>query len=307
MSPTSPDLWGATRMEGRKETTQQAEAERQQVAGNWWSEPEKRLKVWATILVTLTIVFFALSAQSPEGQQWMAKVRLVWQERERARQFQKALANDPPVGTSLERLGLDHSPLATRHSLPLLVVVFGGCEGCGAQRLREWAEVLSNWETWRKHLKGVLVIQDKEEKVQEAVKRNGWEVTVIADEGGKIGKKLNAFFTPRAYGFEGGRLVWVQKRASIGVVEVLESFLGQVKGNEKAKELVNAWSAEMREKVWGKEMAELTKGMVDLPYSPSTQRTQSLSRKLFARLMRNNLSIWHQTCMLVWLAGRCSL
>ena len=31
----------------------------------------------------------------------------------------------------------------------------------------------------------------------------------LADEDGKIGRTLNAFFTPRAYGFEGGKLVWV--------------------------------------------------------------------------------------------------
>ena len=77
--------------------------------------------------------------------------------------------------------------------------------------LKEWADVLGGWGTWRKHLRSVLVVQDKEGKVREGVARNGWKVTVIADEDGKIGRTLNAFFTPRAYGFEGGKLVWVQK------------------------------------------------------------------------------------------------
>ena len=38
----------------------------------------------------------------------------------------------------------------------------------------------------------------------------------------------------------------------MGVVEVLEEFLGKVKGSEKAKELINEWSKEMREKFWDK-------------------------------------------------------
>ena len=68
---------------------------------------------------------------------------------------------------------------------------------------REKAEVLGGWGTWRKHLRSGLGVQDKEGKVREGVARNGWKVTVIADEDGKIGRTLNAFFTPRAYGVEG--------------------------------------------------------------------------------------------------------
>jgi hypothetical protein len=241
-------------MEEEKETAWQTEVRGQPTVTGWRDAPEKRLRVWAAILVGLTAILFILSAQSPEGQQWMVKVRLFWQwqERERVRQFQKALANDPPTGTPLGHLGLNHSLFALHPSLPLLVVVFGNCEGCGAQRLREWAEVLGNWETWRKHLRSVLVVQDKEGKVREVVARNGWKVTVIADEDGKIGRTLNAFFTPRAYGFEGGKLVWVQKEAGMGVAKVLESFLGRIKGEGEAKGLLNAWAAEMREKACGK-------------------------------------------------------
>jgi len=213
---------------------------------------EKRLRLEIATLVALTALFGFLSVQSPEGQQWMARVRHLWQERERARAFQRALTNDPPIGIPLERLGLTSSLFVPSRSLPLLVVVFGSCEGCGAQRLREWAEVLGGWETWRKHLRGVLVVQDKERKVREVVARNGWKVTVIADEDGRIGRTLNAFFTPRAYGFEGGKLVWVQREAGMGVTKVLESFLGRIKGEGEAKGLLNAWAAEMREKAWGK-------------------------------------------------------
>ena len=38
----------------------------------------------------------------------------------------------------------------------------------------------------------------------------------------------------------------------MGIVEVLEDFLGKVKGSERAKELMNEWSKEMREKFWSK-------------------------------------------------------
>jgi len=103
---------------------------------------EKRLRVEVATLVALMALFGFLSIQSPEGQQWRARVRHLWQERERARAFQQALTNDPPIGTPLERLGLPSLPFVPSRSLPFLVVVFGGCEGCGAQRLKEWAEVL---------------------------------------------------------------------------------------------------------------------------------------------------------------------
>ena len=83
---------------------------------------------------------------------------------------------------------------------------------------------------------------------------------MIADEDGETSKRLNAFFSPRAYGFYEGKLVWVQKRVGMGVVEVLEEFLDKVKGSERAKELMNEWSKEMRERLWGKAAVVEQKG-----------------------------------------------
>ena len=83
---------------------------------------------------------------------------------------------------------------------------------------------------------------------------------VIADEDGEISKRLNAFFSPRAYGFSEGKLVWVQRRVGMGIVEVLEDFLDKVKGSERAKELVNEWSKETRERAWGKAAVAEPKG-----------------------------------------------
>jgi hypothetical protein len=68
------------------------------------------------------------------------------------------------------------------------------------------------------------------------------------------------FFVPRAYGFEGGKLVWVQREGNLGEVEILERFFEAVRGREKAWLLINAWSREMREKAWGKSLISLEKG-----------------------------------------------
>jgi len=46
----------------------------------------------------------------------------------------------------------------------------------------------------------------------------------------------------------------------MGAVEVLEEFLGKVKGSERAKELMNEWSKEMRERLWGKAAVVEQKG-----------------------------------------------
>ncbi len=119
----------------------------------------------------------------------------------------------------------------------------------------------SGWETWQKELIGVLVFQEKAEKVKEAARKGKWKVAAIADEGGKIAKVLNVVFTPRAYGFVDGKLVWLQKGPDIyfGVVSVLRSFLKVAKGEARAEKLLNAWSAEMREKAWGKGASDLVR------------------------------------------------
>jgi hypothetical protein len=236
--------------------------------GSWLAQPEKRLRFLVATLIALTFVFVSLSINSPEGQTVLSVWRSYRQEMENRKRFLQALSSDPVIGTSIEKLGLNHLLFATHHSLPhsspihhspfasFLVIVFGGCEGCGAQRLKEWAEALGNWKVWEKEFKGILVVRDEKAKVKEVWERNGWKALVIADEGGEISKRLNAFFSPRAYGFSEGKLVWVQRRVGMGIVEVLEDFLGKVKGSERAKELMNEWSKEMREKFWSKAVVE---------------------------------------------------
>jgi hypothetical protein len=95
-------------------------------------------------------------------------------------------------------------------------------------------------------MKGVLVVQRGTEKLGDAK-----GVVLIKDESGEIARRLNAFFLPRAYGFVDGKLVWLQRQPDLGLTGTLMDFLEAVKGEERATAILNAWSAEMREKAWG--------------------------------------------------------
>jgi len=173
--------------------------------------------------------------------------------------YKEAVTNDPPVGFPIERLGTSVASEISSPSRPILVIVFGGCEGCGESVVREWAKLLS-WQTWQKELTVILVFREQAEKVREVAMKGGWQVKAVADESSQIARTLNAFFVPRAYSFVDGKLVWLQKEPKQSVVETLESFLKAVKGEDAARKVMDAWVHEMREKAWGKEMAELAKG-----------------------------------------------
>ncbi len=109
------------------------------------------------------------------------------------------------------------------------------------------------WNTWRNQLKVVLIIRDDPSKINLLFEKNLSalnNVSVITDTSGKLSKSLNAFFIPRAYGFAKGKLVWLQKDPTMSVVSILQHFLEKLQGKEKARALINAWSAEMRQKLW---------------------------------------------------------
>ncbi len=209
--------------------------------------PEYRLSALLTLLLALLAVFLFLLRTTPDGQRWLALWHAQYYAHNAQKQLQQALAKDPPIGFPLSKLGLSVSPSLSSSSLPLLIVVFGSCEGCGAGMIEEWAR-LGDWETVRKEVTLLLVFQEKAEKVREAARKGKWQVAAVADEEGKVAQALNAFFVPRSYGFVEGKLVWKQKAPNVSVVKVLEEFLTVVKGAEKAKAVLNAWSAEMREK-----------------------------------------------------------
>lgn len=217
-----------------------------------------RLLLYLTLILLaecwLTLRFLR---QDPQFIRWFAYWQSKWTMKQSQIQFQEAIKNDPPLGLELGKVGLSDF-VGNEPDKAILLIVFGGCEGCSARVVQGWAGTLGSWETWKKaKVEGVLVFQENEEAVRKAAREGKWKVKTIADEKGQISKQLNAFFLPRAYGFIGGRLVWIQKEPNQGIVETLESFLKVAKGEKKAVELLNAWSAEMRERAWGKEVSKL--------------------------------------------------
>jgi len=216
----------------------------QKIAG-WmrWLVAGRMLSLLLALFVCLSGFSLWLLPNSPEGRRWLAMWQARREEALNQRRFQDALAKDPPLGFPLKETGIAVNP---KRSLPILVVVLGRCEGCQERVALEWMSTLSQWVTLRKAMKGVLVLQGGTEKLGDAK-----GVVLIKDERGEIAWKLNAFFLPRAYGFVDGKLVWFQRQPHLGLTETLIEFLKAVKGEEKAKVIINAWSAEMREKAWG--------------------------------------------------------
>jgi len=204
---------------------------------------KQRLSLLLVVFVSLSGFSLWLLLNSPEGRRWLAMWQARREEALNQRRFQDALAKDPPLGFPLKETGIAVNP---ERSLPILVVVLGRCEGCQERVALEWASTLSQWVTLRKAMKGVLVVQGGMEKLGDVK-----GVVLIEDESGEIARKLNAFFLPRAYGFVDGKLVWLQRQPDLGLTGTLMDFLKAVKGEEKAKAILNAWSAEMREKAWG--------------------------------------------------------
>ena len=208
---------------------------------------KQRLNLLITLFLTLCAVFLWLLRTTPEGQRWLAS----WQARRNAalsqKRFHEALKNDPYLGFPLEKVGIEN---LAEDELPILVVVLSRCEWCNENVVYDWAE-MGKWETLRKEVRFVLVLQEGLKKVEE-IGEKAKGVSLVADERGEIIRRLNAFFVPRAYGFEGRKLVWIQREVNLDKIRVLERFFELVKGRDEAQSLINEWSREMREKRWGK-------------------------------------------------------
>ncbi len=125
----------------------------------------------------------------------------IWRER---------LKNDPPLGAEVTEL----KGLRGRR----LVVVVERCTDCVAQTLKDWAEAAK--EAQLPSL--ILVTGDKIEDAQRVLDRWRIEAELVSDPKGEIAKKLNAFFTPRAYAFEDSRLVWKQEQWRTGFKKLLK-------------------------------------------------------------------------------------
>jgi|GEM_PF-587795 len=211
------------------------------------------------IPIVLAVLLVSFVQNTPEGQRWFD----YWKSRWKATQFVHALQQDPPLGmnlSSLPQLRPINGISLPDMRKPLLIVVLQECEGCSVSLARVWAELMSA-TTWRKICGIMLVIQEEETKVKTVAVKSGWKIPVIADEEGRVAKALNAFFTPRAYGFEGGKLVWVQKEPHMSALEVLSSFLKVFMEKQKVESLLNAYSHELRERTWGKSAAAMVWGV----------------------------------------------
>lgn len=63
--------------------------------------------------------------------------------------------------------------------------------------------------------KMVLVTRDPVKEAKRVLHQWQIEAEIVTDPEGTIAQKLNAFFTPRVYAFEDGRLVWKQEPETV--------------------------------------------------------------------------------------------
>lgn len=73
----------------------------------------------------------------------------------------------------------------------------------------------------------VLITGDPKEQALQVLKRWQIEADTVTDSKREIGQKLRAFFTPRLYVFEGGRLIWKQDKIRVNPDEVIKEVIGQ--------------------------------------------------------------------------------
>lgn len=174
------------------------------------------MKIWEGILTVIVVLLLLANL-------WMLGRNLGLSLSPRPKSFletvmeetwKKHLKEDPPLGTKVEEL---KSFKGKR-----LVIVIERCTDCVAEALKSWSEAVK-----RAGLpKMVLVTGDRPEQAKQVLDRWKIESDVVTDLKGEIAKKLHAFFTPRAYVFEDGRLIWKQDRLQVMPDEVF-SEVGQ--------------------------------------------------------------------------------
>ncbi|MDW8028186.1 MAG: redoxin domain-containing protein [Armatimonadota bacterium] len=127
--------------------------------------------------------------------------------------WKKHLKEDPPLGTEISEL----KPFKGKR----VVIVIERCTDCVAQSLRAWSEAIK-----REGLpKLVLVTGDSEEQAKQVIEKWKIDAEIVSDKKGKIAKKLHAFFTPRAYAFENGRLIWKQEELGLKPLEMIREVM----------------------------------------------------------------------------------
>jgi len=125
------------------------------------------------------------------------------------------LKSDPPLGIEMASL----KAFKGRR----VVIVTERCTDCIAGTLKRWAEVVKG----ARLPKLVLVTGDPKEQAQQVLKRWQIEANIVTDPKGVITQKLNAFFMPRIYVFDEGRLIWKQDKKIVDAKEVINRVMGR--------------------------------------------------------------------------------
>jgi hypothetical protein len=112
-------------------------------------------------------------------------------------------------------------------------------------------------QRWSDQVKGVIVAAEGEGVLRKLWEEREWKVAYVADGKGEILRALNAWFLPRAYGFNPkGELVWRQESPEGSDLEAIRAVVEAVRGKEYAQKVFDrppAWKDAWKEKKAGEE------------------------------------------------------
>lgn len=213
-----------------------------------------RESILLTVFISISIVFFLVLLHTSQVQRFINARRVSYYRKVAEAMEWKFLndvrEHDPPIGTPLEHFGNFH--LINGHlnpDLPLLLIMFDSCEGCGTKSIEIWQNIVQT-RSWRNLFQVMAIFQDKVNFVREAMENHKWQLPIAADPDRRLAQALNAVFTPRAYGFVEGKLMWVQKDPTEGEMAILKNFAEVVMGRDKTDKIMDQWSNELREMAW---------------------------------------------------------
>ncbi len=124
-------------------------------------------------------------------------------ERMREEAWKELLQRDPPLGTEVAELKVFKGKR--------VVIVVDRCTDCGVRALKSWAEAVKGAGLPPR----VLVTSERPEQVRQLLDRWQVDAEVLPDPKATIARKLHAFFTPRAYVVEDGRLTDKQDKFKV--------------------------------------------------------------------------------------------
>lgn len=105
-------------------------------------------------------------------------------------------------------------------------------------------------QRWSDQVKGVIVAAEGEGVLRKIWAERGWKVGYVADGKGEILRALNAWFLPRAYGFNPkGELVWRQESPEGSELKAIRVVVEAVKGKEYARKVFDrppAWKRALK-------------------------------------------------------------